>query len=309
MICYLFPGQGAQYTGMGYDFYKHSKEVRLLFQEASDNCGRDFVRLLFEGSEEELKSTDNTQIAVTLVNLASSRVLFERGIVPDICAGFSLGEFSAFYQAGIIERGDLFSLVRRRGEAMERASRALDSPEGSPGMMAVIGLELGIVEAAISGIKSIYVANHSSPIQVVLSGIGKAMSAAETKLNDAGAMRIVRLKVSGPFHSPLMYAAREEFSEHIKNVRFSDPKISVFANVTGKALESGEDAKRYCLEQLVSSVQWVASERGIIKLSPERILETGPGTVLSGLWKSLRSELKCMPAGTLESIDKLTLVN
>jgi len=290
---------------MGYDLHEYSKEVKLLFEEVSDNSGRDFARLLFEGSEEELRCTDNTQIAVTLVNLASSQVLAERGIVPDVCAGFSLGEYSALYQAKVIERGDLFSLVQLRGEAMERASRALDSPEGSPGMMAVIGLEIDSVRSAIEGIESIYIANHSSPIQVVLSGLSRAMSIAETKLNEAGAMKIVRLKVSGPFHSPLMAAAKEEFSEHIANTRFSNPAIPVFVNVTGKALGSGEVAKEYCLEQLVSPVQWVASERGIMELSPERVLETGPGTVLSGLWKSLRNGLKCVAAGTLESINKL----
>jgi len=305
MTCYLFPGQGVQYPGMGYDLHEYSKEVKLLFEEVSDNSGRDFARLLFEGSEEELRCTDNTQIAVTLVNLASSQVLAERGIVPDVCAGFSLGEYSALYQAKVIERGDLFSLVQLRGEAMERASRALDSPEGSPGMMAVIGLEIDSVRSAIAGIESIYIANHSSPIQVVLSGLSRAMSIAETKLNEAGAMKIVRLKVSGPFHSPLMAAAKEEFSEHIANTRFSNPAIPVFVNVTGKTLGSGEVAKEYCLEQLVSPVQWVASERGIMELSPERVLETGPGTVLSGLWKSLRNGLKCVAAGTLESINKL----
>jgi len=291
---------------MGRDLYEYSREVRLLFEEASDNSGRDFARLLFEGSEKELKSTDNTQTAVTLVNLASSQVLAEHGIFPDICAGFSLGEFSALYQAGVIGRDDLFSLVRIRGEAMERASRALDSTEGPPGMMAVIGLEIDDVEAAIADIESIYVANHSGPTQVVLSGISKAMSIAETKLNEAGAMRIVRLEVSGPFHSPLMAGAREEFSEHMANIRFSDPTIAVFVNVTGKVLKSGKDAKKYCLEQLISPVQWVASERGIMELSPERVLETGPGTVLSGLWKSLRNGLKCVTAGTLTSINELS---
>jgi len=307
MICYLFPGQGAQYPGMGYGLYEHSREVRLLFEEASDNSGRDLARLLFEGSEEELRRTENTQIAVTLVNLASSRVLAERGIVPDICAGFSLGEYSALYQAGVIERNDLFSLVRLRGEAMERASRALNSFEGSPGMMAVIGLEIDSVEDVIKDIESVYIANHSSPRQVVLSGVNKGMSIAEARLDEAGAMRIVRLKVSGPFHSPLMAAAKEEFSEHIANTHFSDPAISVFVNATGEALRSGEDAKKYCLDQLISPVKWVASELGIMGLSPKRVLETGPGTVLSGLWKSLRNGLKCETAGTLESINKLAV--
>jgi len=292
---------------MGYELYEHSKEVRLFFEEASDSSGKNFARLLFEGSEEELRCTENTQIAVTLVNLASSRVLAERGIIPSICAGFSLGEYSALYQAGVIERSDLFSLVQLRGEAMERASRALDSPEGSPGMMAVIGLEIDSVENAIKDIDSIYIANHSSPSQVVLSGVYKAMSIAEERLKEVGAMKIVRLKVSGPFHSPLMAAAKEEFSEHIANIHFSDPTISVFVNVTGEALGSGEDARKYCLDQLISPVQWVASEFGIMGLTPERVLETGPGTVLSGLWKSLRNGLKCEAAGTLESINKLAV--
>jgi len=305
MTCYLFPGQGSQYPGMGYDLYEHSKEVRLLFEEASDNSGRDFAKLLFKGSEEELRCTENTQIAVTLVNLASSRILAEYGIVPDICAGFSLGEYSALCQAGVIERGDLFSLVQLRGEAMERASRALDSAEGSPGMMAVIGLEIDSVKNAIMDIESIYVANHSSPSQVVLAGTNRAMSIAEERLNEVGAIRIVRLKVSGPFHSPLMAAAKEEFSEHITNTPFSDPAISIFVNVTGKTLKSGESAKKYCLDQLISPVQWVASELGIMELSPRRVLETGPGAVLGGLWKSLRNGLKCEAAGTLESINKL----
>lgn len=290
---------------MGKDLYESSAQVRLLIEEASDIGGRDFAKLLFEGSEEDLKATDNTQIAVTLVNLASSQVLLERGITPDICAGFSLGEYSALHQAGILSRHDVLSLVNKRGAVMEEASRRLDSPEGSPGMMAVMGLDIDEVCTVLEDSESVFIANHSAPTQVVLSGTDKGLAQVEPLLDEAGALKIVRLKVSGPFHSPLMSEAREAFSEDLSKVQFSDPLIPVFANVTGRPLESGDQARDYCLKQLVSPVQWVTTEKEIMAMSPERIVETGPGTVLTALWKTLRNGLRCKPAGTLEFIKSI----
>ena len=290
---------------MGKDLYESSDEVRLLFREASDIGDRDFAKLLFEGSENDLKATDNTQIAITLVNLASAQVLREHGIVPHSCAGFSLGEFSALHQAGILSRHDILTLVNKRGELMEQASRRLDSPDGSPGMMALLGLDIDEVSAALGDTESVFIANHSGPNQVVLSGTDRGLSIVESLLDEAGALKIVRLKVSGPFHSPLMDEARVGFSEYISGIRFSDPIIPVFANVTGRPLESGDEARKYCLEQFVSPVRWVACEQGIMETSPERVLETGPGTVLTGLWKTLRNGLRCKPAGTLASIDSI----
>lgn len=302
---YLFPGQGAQYPGMGKDLYESSDEVRLLFREASDIGDRDFAKLLFEGSEDDLKATDNTQIAITLVNLASAQVLREHGIVPHSCAGFSLGEFSALHQAGILSRHNILTLVNKRGELMEQASRRLDSPDGSPGMMAILGLDIDEVSAALGDTESVFIANHSGPNQVVLSGTDRGLSIVESLLDEAGALKIVRLKVSGPFHSSLMDEARVGFSEYISGIRFSDPIIPVFANVTGRPLDSGDEARKYCLEQFVSPVRWVTCEQGIMNTSPERVLETGPGTVLTGLWKTLRNGLRCRPAGTLASIDNI----
>ncbi len=288
---------------MGKDLYESSEQVRLLFEEASDIGERDFAKLLFEGSEDDLKATDNTQIAVTLVNLASSQVLRDHGITPDVCAGFSLGEYSALHQAGILSRHDVLTLVNKRGAVMEDASRRLDTPDGSPGMMAVLGLDIEEVRTALEDVESVYIANHSGPTQVVLSGTEKGLAHAEALLDEAEALKIVRLKVSGPFHSPLMIEAVEPFSEYLLKAEFSDPLIPVFANVTGQPLESGSQAREYCLQQLVSTVQWVKTGQGIMAMSPDRVIETGPGTVLTGLWKTLRNGLRCKPAGTLEFIE------
>jgi [acyl-carrier-protein] S-malonyltransferase len=303
---YLFPGQGAQYPGMGKDLFDSSEEVRRLFSEASDIAHKNFEKLLFEGSEEELKATENTQIAVTLVNLASSQVLRERGIVPDSCAGFSLGEYSALHQAGVFSRSDVLTLVDKRGELSDWASRRLDTQDGPPGMMAVLGLDIDEVTTAIGETESVFIANHSGPNQVVLAGTEKGLATAERLLDEADAPKLVRLKVSAPFHSPLMEEARTVFSDFISGIQFSDPGIPVFANVTGLPLNNGDEVRKYCLEQLVSPVQWVACQKGLMERNPERVLETGPGTVLTGLWKTLRNGLRCKPAGTLEYIDVIT---
>lgn len=291
---------------MGKDLYDSSDEVRRLFSEVSDIGGKDFRKVLFQGTEEELRSTDVTQIAVTLVNVASALVLEERGVLPGVCAGFSLGEYTALHRAGVLRRTDLFSLVKTRGEVMERASRHLDAPNGSPGMMAVLGLDIDEVTDAIADFSdSVFVANHNGANQVVLSGSAEGLDRAEALLDEAGALRLVRLKVSGPFHSPLMEEARNAFRDAVAAVEFADPKIPIFANVTGKPLESGTAARTACLDQLVSPVRWVDSEQGIMDTQPERIIEAGPGRVLTGLWKTLKNGLKCAPAGTAAEIDAI----
>jgi len=195
--CYLFPGQGAQYPGMGKDLWENSEEVKKLFTTVSDITGKDMKSLLFEGSEEDLKATDNTQLAITLVNVSASIVLKEKGIVPQGCAGFSLGEYAALWQAGVLSVEDLFRIVKIRGEVMEKACRSLDTPEGSPGMAAVVGLSSDDVKAALSKVPgSIYMANDNSPIQTVIAGEKKALEAAESLMDEAGAMKYVILKVS-----------------------------------------------------------------------------------------------------------------
>ena len=304
---FLFPGQGAQYPGMAKDFYEASGHVRDLFDQASKVTKKDLADLLFNGTEDDLKSTDNTQIAVTLANLAAAQYVTEKGITPSATAGFSVGEYAALYTAGILSIEDLFQAVQYRGQFMEKGSRSCDSPAGPSGMTAVLGMAFEeaapIVEALAD--KGVFVANHSSPTQIVLAGTALGLSVAEEALDKAGAMKVVRLKVSGPFHSPLLEDARKEFEQAIATLQFHNPRIPIFSNVTGKPIQSGEEARKLAGQQIVSTVRWVSCMGGIMELAPSQVLEVGPGKVLMGLWKSFTKELKAQAAGTLEAADSL----
>ena len=301
---FLFPGQGAQYPGMGKDLWEKSLPVKKLFRLASEGMGCDMEKLLFEGSPEELKATDKAQGAITLVNLAAAACLKEKGIVPDAAAGFSLGEYAALVAAGVITEEAVFSLVKFRGGAMEKASRALDTPAGAAGMSAVIGLDLSVVQKTLreAGITEAWAANYNSPVQTVISGAAEALAAAENALKAAGARRCMRLPVSGPFHSPLLAAARREFEAELEKYDFADPRIPLYSNVTGKAVASGAEAKRLAGEQISSAVLWVDIERNLKAAGAVRVLEAGPGTVLCGLWKAVFPAEPCLPAGTWEAI-------
>ncbi len=303
--CFLYPGQGAQYPGMGRDLWEKSDEVKKLFKSASESTSMDLEKLLFEGSEEDLRATDKTQVAITLVNVASAVFLKEKGIVSDVAAGFSLGEVSALWDAGIISSDDLFPLVRERGSIMEKVSRSLDTPEGSPGMAAVIGMDYDKVDSIIKGEKldELFIANYNSPVQIVLSGTDSALNAGEKIFKEQGARRFIRLKVSGPFHCPLMKAAEEEYADLLKGFNFSDPLKKVYSNVTGAEIRTGEEARQLCSRQLTSGVLWVKEEMALLDLGVDRCFEAGPGNVLGGLWKAVGGEIKCFPAGTVEAIE------
>ena len=308
----VFPGQGAQFPGMGRDLYDASESVRELFSQASHEVGFDVAELLFNGSEEELQATDNTQIAVTLVNLAAARVLRERGVEPERVAGFSLGEYAALVEAGVMDAKDVFPVVRTRGELMERASRALDTEAGPAGMSAVLGLDYDTVQNVLEGegIENAYPGMFNSPVQTVISGTAEALDRTEPVMKEAGAKRAIRIKVSGPFHSPLMEDARLEFAGALESVTFSDPRLPVYSNVSGEQVIDGDDARRLCIQQLVSPVLWVEEEHAIVRDGSSGLLEVGPGTVLGGLWKAYRKsypevELTCHPAGKLEDMEQI----
>jgi [acyl-carrier-protein] S-malonyltransferase len=305
--CFLFPGQGAQYPGMGKDLWEESPKVKELFDIASDTAKLDVKKLLFEGSEDELRVTDKTQVAVTLVNLSVSAVLREKGLVADGCAGFSLGEYSALCEAGIIALEDIFPLVKARGEFMERASRALDTPTGKAGMTAVVGCEYAKAVEILSGLKrdDVFLSNHTSPTQVVLGGTAQGLANAEDAFDAAGFRRLVPLKVSGPFHTPLIKQAQDDLRGLLDQYTFRDPVKAVYANATGERITSGARAKELCVTQVISTVRWVAEEENILKDGFDRFIETGPGTVLKGLWKGFNTQYVCASAGKLEEIKKL----
>jgi len=303
--CFLFPGQGAQFPGMAKDFFETSKAVRTLFQTASEAASMDLKKLLFESDEETLRQTKNTQIAMVTAEAAAALSTREHGIQPSGAAGFSVGEWAALAEAGVISLYDMFRLVAERGRLMDEAGNR----SGGSTMSAVLYLSPEKIEQVIqeAGLEHCWIANYNSPTQCVISGTETDIAIAEEKLRQAGAKRVIRLKVSGAFHSPLMQEAYEAFKEIVDATPFSDPKISLYSNVTGQKIHSGEEAKRYASLQIISPVRWIDEEANITADGFEQCLETGPGNVLTGLWKAFGSPIPCIAAGTLDAIVSFSL--
>ncbi|MDR2793946.1 MAG: ACP S-malonyltransferase [Treponema sp.] len=305
---FLFPGQGAQYAGMGLDFYEQSERVKDLFSLCSDSTGMDMKTLLGTADEETLKRTDVSQPAITLVNLAAAAFLGERGVAPVAAAGFSLGEYAALAAAGVVSAEDCFRLAHERGKAMQQTADELAQGGGAPGMAAVTGLspETVIKLLAEWRIEGLFAANINSQKQTVVSGTAAALMQAEPLFKAAGARRFIRLAVAGPFHSPLMDRAAERFKPFLDAAAFHDPLIALYSNVTAKPITSGAEAKRLALRHIVSPVQWAAEEKALIESRGfDAALETGPGTVLTGLWRTMESPIPCLAAGTVQALATL----
>jgi (acyl-carrier-protein) S-malonyltransferase len=290
---------------MAKDFFEMSSAVRDLFTLASDVSGIDLKHLLFEGSEDDLKQTCNTQIAMALAEASAATCAREYGHHPAMCAGFSVGEWPALAEAGVVSYGDMFRLVAARGRLMDEAGKR----SGGSTMSAVIGLSPEAIESAIerAGLKQVWIANYNSPAQSVISGTEVDVAAAEIAIKEAGAKRAIRLKVSGAFHSPIMAYAAERFAEEVSSVPFADPKITLFSNVTGRPVANGTEAKELAVKQITSPVRWIAEENAILAERPDFVAETGPGTVLGGLWKAAAGEIPCHPFGTLDQISSHSL--
>lgn len=311
-IAFLFPGQGAQYPQMALDLYQESKRVQKLFDQASEAAGMDLKALLERASAEELKRTDLSQSTITLANLAAASVLRDRGIEPIACAGFSLGEYAALATAGVISDEDCFKLVFERGKAMQKvADRLATEQSGSePGMAAVLGLPGEQVEALVAewkqaGLADLYAANFNSPKQVVVAGTAAALAQAEERFKAAGARRVIRLQVAGPFHSPLVSDALEDFAPVLEMTSFTDPRIPLYSNVTGKQIHSGQEAKKLALRQIIEPLRWTSEEAQLAELRLDAVLETGPGKVLQGLWKDTGSTIPVYGAGTFADIQSV----
>jgi [acyl-carrier-protein] S-malonyltransferase len=313
---FLFPGQGAQYQGMALDLLESGGgEIADLFTLASDIMGRDMAALIRGADADILKRSDITQPAITLANLAAAAFLAARGVTASFTAGHSLGEYAALVTAGVIGAEDCFRLVKIRGEAMQASADRLAAEAGgdsnaAPGMAAVIGLPPDQVEALIaewsaSGLAALYGANFNSPKQVVVSGTAAALSAALEKFKAAGARRVVRLQVAGPFHSPLIADAAEAFAPALERVVFGDPVIPCYSNVSGKRIASGEEAKKLALRQITEPVRWTTEEAAIAEEQFEAVLEAGPGKALQGLWRDSGSDIPCYGAGTVAEIEEI----
>ena len=305
---FLYPGQGAQYPGMGQDLWHRYDLVKELFSDASEICGQDMKRLLFEADETELKQVVNTQTAITLVNASVREVLRrEYGFSSSAAAGFSSGELSALFDAGCMDFEDLMMLVKRRAEEMVRCSSLLEDQHGGPAMAAVIGLNFSQVRRIVAehGQGHVYAANDNSPLQVALSGLAEPIGALKEHLIAGGARRVIPLKVTGPFHTPLLQDAAAAFQESLESVNWKPFQKPCCANVSGGFHESAAAVPQLLTDQIVSPVRWVDNMEALRGLPLDQAVEAGPGKVLAGLWKGVSKEIPCHPGGTLEQIEAL----
>lgn len=280
---FLYPGQGSQEIGMGVSVANHFPEALAVFDCASSLAGYDMLSLCAEGTIEKLSRTCYTQPALYTVEAAITDVLKGRGIKPSYAAGHSLGEFGAWYAADVYSFEDGFWLVSERGRIMEQSD-----PDGNGTMCAVIGLTQDVVMDVCSCIDgTIVVANINSPQQIVISGEKKSLEKAEPILKEKGAKRIVPLKVSGAFHSPMMEKACAEFAEVIEEISLSDAEIPVYTNVSAKPVTDVEEIRDAMILQLTSPVRWTETVKRILSDGACKAFEIGPRNVIAGLMKRI----------------------
>ncbi len=277
MKAFVFPGQGAQFSGMGKELYESSPAARNLFDKADEILGFEISKIMFEGSDEELRQTKVTQPAVFLHSVAAAVALGEE-FRPDMVAGHSLGELSALVAAGVLDFEAGLRLVYARALAMQKACEAVPST-----MAAVLGLTDEAVESVCEGIEGVVAANYNCPGQVVISGTREAVQEACVKAKEAGAKRALPLAVGGGFHSPCMASAKEELQRAIEQTEFRAPRCPVYQNVDARPHTSPDEIKTNLIAQLTSPVRWTQSVLAMVADGAEEFVELGPGKVLTGL--------------------------
>lgn len=279
---YVFPGQGAQFSGMGKDLYEKSTLAKELFQQANEILGFDIQSIMFEGSDEDLKQTKVTQPAIFIHSVIIAKMLGD-DFQPDMVAGHSLGEFSALVASGAMDFKDGLNLVYKRAMAMQKACEAEPST-----MAAILGLEDEVVERICSEIDGVVVpANYNCPGQLVISGSIPAVEQACEKLKEAGAKRALILPVGGAFHSPLMEPAKKELEEAIRSTNFKKPICPIYQNVTASAVSDPAQIQENLIVQLTAPVKWTQSAQQMLADGATHFIECGPGKVLQGLVKKV----------------------
>jgi len=302
---FIFPGQGSQTVGMMKEFYDNYSVVRDIFKSADEALGFSITDMCFNGPEDQLRLTFNTQPAILTASVAAAEVLKEHGIVPDIAAGHSLGEYSALVIAGALSFSDAVRIVRKRGQFMQEAV-----PVGEGSMAAVMGMNdsndiVAIckkVEAETG--KAVQAVNFNCPGQVVIAGAAAAVDRAVEELKAAGAKRAVILPVSAPFHSSLMYPASVRLAEEFKTLSFNDANIPVIANVTAEEVTKAADIENLLVKQAASPVLWETSVQNMIMMGVDCFVEVGPGKVLSGFNKKIAKELTSLNVEDNASLEK-----
>lgn len=287
MKAYLFPGQGAQFTGMGQDLYEASSKAKELFQHANETLGFDITKVMFEGTPEALKETKVTQPAIFLHSTILAEVMGDN-FQPDMVAGHSLGELSALVANRTLAFSDGLQLVYKRALAMQKACEIEPST-----MAAVLGLEDAVVEKVCKDAEGIVVAaNYNCPGQLVISGEIDAVNLACETLKEAGARRALLLPVGGAFHSPLMEPAREELAAAIESTQFTAPACPIYQNVSTTAVIDPSEIKKNLIAQLTAPVKWTQSLQQMIADGADKFIEVGPGNVLQGLVKKVDRSLE-----------------
>ena len=295
MNAYVFPGQGAQFVGMGKDLYDNSPMARELFEKANQLLGFRITDLMFEGTDEDLRQTKVTQPAIFLHSVLLAKTLGE-SFKPDMVAGHSLGEFSALVANGALSFEDGLLLVSKRAQAMQKACEAEPST-----MAAIVGIEDDVVEKICGEIDEVVVpANYNCPGQLVISGSIQGIDLACAKLTEAGAKRALKLSVGGAFHSPLMEPARAELAEAINSTHFSTPVCPVYQNVTASPVSDPETIKENLIAQLTAPVRWTQTVKNMIADGCTSFTEVGPGQVLQGLVKKVDRSMTTVGINTFQ---------
>ena len=298
-IAFVFPGQGAQYVGMGKEFYDNYPEAKEVFKLAGEVSGLDMEKLVFEEND-QLNITEYTQIAMLAAEVATWKVLDSKGIKADVCAGLSLGEYGALAVCDVMDLADLFKVIRKRGIYMQEAY-----PAGGA-MTAVLGLDPAAVEEICEKTEGIVsVANYNCPGQIVITGEESAVNNAAAALTEAGAKRCIPLKVSGPFHSALLKDAGEKLYEELKDVALRTPKMPYLTNVTADYVTSEENIKELLKQQVASSVRFQQSIEKMIADGVNVFVEIGPGKTLTGFIRKISKDVKVLNLDKLADLDRV----
>lgn len=301
-LAFVFPGQGAQKVGMGKDFYDHYDVAKQLFKEADEALGYSIMNMCFEGPEEDLKLTANTQPAILTISCIANAILKEHGIQPEITGGHSLGEYSALVAAGVMKFQDAVALVHKRGAYMQEAV-----PVGEGGMAAIIGVDRDkIVEIcqAVSAESPVQAVNFNCPGQIVIAGATLGVEKAVEELKAAGAKKAVILPVSAPFHSTLMKPAAEKLAVELDKVTLSDAQIPVVANVNAEILTKAEDIKASLVAQAASPVLWEDCVAKMQEFGAATLLEAGPGKTLCGFNRRIDKTITSLNVEDVASLEK-----